>query len=203
MGTDIHCVFQKYQNENWIYIPSNYDERRDYLLFSTLANVRNWANIPPIDLPRGLPPAFQIDSDQNYQITSLELSQSIDDSIDDVRNTDSHIKIWLGDDSYSWLTGDELLGWYSAPQPRTLLFYVPYPVYKLWDKKDFPNHFYHGLSQLHHVFKEQQCDLATEKDYIEVVWHCDIRTQVAYFFEEVRRLTDLYGNIRVVFGFDH
>lgn len=77
MGCDIHvyCEAKGYSNDKWInvdhykknkyYDPNNDGEYefevvhifddRDYGLFSILADVRNYADIEPIDQPRGLP----------------------------------------------------------------------------------------------------------------------------------------------------
>lgn len=71
MGTDIHSVFQKYDqlSKKWIDVSHRYDEDRHYQLFSVLAGVRNGFGfggvvtgepVQPIAPDRGFPKDFVV-----------------------------------------------------------------------------------------------------------------------------------------------
>lgn len=57
MGCDIHAVFEKYVDGNWVQFGDD-DSMcigRNYFLFSILADVRNYSDIVPISKPKGFP----------------------------------------------------------------------------------------------------------------------------------------------------
>lgn len=96
MGCDIHLYTEakksngkwccsdyfKLNEESYIHIPIYHD--RNYALFATLADVRNYSDIEPIDSPRGLPE---------------NLSNTVKKELD----------LWTYDrHSYSWFTAKEL-----------------------------------------------------------------------------------------------
>lgn len=55
MGCDIHCYAEKKTRCGYKVVLKNAFDYRDYGLFGFLADVRNYSNIPPISIPRGLP----------------------------------------------------------------------------------------------------------------------------------------------------
>lgn len=55
MGMDIHGIFQKYENNQWIDILSKYDQHRDYLLFEILADPKKRNYFSAISPIKGLP----------------------------------------------------------------------------------------------------------------------------------------------------
>lgn len=124
MGTDIHGVFQRYDeaSKSWLDIESNYTQDRDYYLFSILAGVR-YDDVAPIAKPRGLPSDFERDWD--YHPVNDARYMDPDSRIDypyhkefyersDEFQGRRRLNMWMGDHSYSWLTGQEMLDWFKA-----------------------------------------------------------------------------------------
>jgi hypothetical protein len=81
MGCDIHTQAERRTEGRWEIIPGLHPfDWRSYGLFGFLANVRNYAAVPPISEPRGIPDDSPGGGDDGY----------------------------LGDHSFSWLSVDEL-----------------------------------------------------------------------------------------------
>jgi len=90
MGCDIYIVTEvRTQAGAWLLYPAAIPSYRDYLTFAVLANVRNRDGITPISEPKGLP------EDMSNGLASLLEGRDF----------------YLGDHSFSWLTGLELLGY--------------------------------------------------------------------------------------------
>lgn len=132
----------------WEDVPFEFEEERNYTLFSMLAGVHSTHAVTlAISPPRGIPDDFEIDEDFNHRTTvgCLRL---------DYRNGyfkaqwDDPYEVWLGNYAHSWLLGRELL------------------------------------------------------EYEKTVEAKDLNEQVVAFFNEVRRQCKLYGEVRIVFGFD-
>lgn len=86
MGCDIHARIEKKADGRWLDIPSaNAFDCRSYGIFGFLADVRNYSDVPPIAVPRGIPP----DASKDVKADS------------DGWDTDGH--------THSWLSMDELL----------------------------------------------------------------------------------------------
>ncbi len=191
MGTDIHGVFQRYDEskKRWENIDSTYDERRHYLLFAVLADVRNGVGfagietgeeVDPIDEPRGLPDDFEY---------------AFDDESDDAD---------LGDHSFSWLSGDEMLAWFeSVPTVVNHVGVLDRKAYLAWDKTSEPSDycgFVLGLGVV--TIDDGEQGLKPHWTHVRCTWRADLKNELAYFFEEVARLVTDHGRIRFVFGFD-
>ncbi|WP_372403143.1 hypothetical protein ACDW34_10955 [Acinetobacter piscicola] len=112
MATDIHGFFQKYENNQWVDITSQYDERRDYYLFSILANIRNFNDFNYIDLPRGLPKEVYLNEENLYRTHSISLWNSRIQN--ETSYPEGNYEIWLGDHSYSCLSDHEMIEWNSS-----------------------------------------------------------------------------------------
>lgn len=119
MGTDIHGVFQRYDQQAglWEDVPSEYEQQRHYQLFAVLADVRNGVGfagvttgeaVAPIAAPRGLPADFLCDTEYCHKATNVDTLSPLQRRY---RQPEDPLEVWLGDHSYSWLTGDELLTW--------------------------------------------------------------------------------------------
>lgn len=113
MGCDIHGVWQKWNGSAWEDIESLYEQDRHYKLFGVLSGVRG--DEAPIDEPRGLPNDFLI-------MEGLEDHPVTDISFKDPRRREWHdpddpLDVWMGDHSHSWLSGDELIGWWDGARP--------------------------------------------------------------------------------------
>lgn len=118
MGTDIHGVFQRFDGEHWVDIPSEYDQGRHYQLFAVLAGVRNGTGfagiqtgevVTPISEPRGLPDDFKVDGDI-HPIASLSVMTKWRQKY---HAADEPLEVWMGDHSHTWLTAAEMLEWYE------------------------------------------------------------------------------------------
>ncbi len=200
MGTDIHGFFQKYENNQWVDILDDYDQRRDYLLFEVLVNPRNHENITSIAPIRGLPDQFVVDEDNCYLTSNLDLWRSKE--IQEIWEADDYLKIYLGDHSFSWLSGDEMLEWYSTSKINTVDGLIAYKDYPDWDRVYDPKFDYSLYLSNSIVLSEEQYKLGKQGDYVRVYWQQDIREYLSYFFDEVARLKSEHGKIRFIFGFD-
>lgn len=214
MGTDIHGVFQRRNKETqqWEDIPHNYRMERHYQLFAALAGVRNGTGfagvktgeaMQPIADRRGYPEGFQVDED-THKVATLE-------HIDPRRREyfaagEDPLEVWMGDHSHSWLTGEEMLAWFAAAPVVVQTGIISRGEYAAWDKKNPPaNGWCGGIGGPSIVVIQ---DNAVEREqtpgwtHIRVEWESSLAHELAYFFDEVKRLADEFGEIRFVFGFD-
>ena len=97
MGTDIHTVLQVKKGKKWETIATDIYDGRNYALFSVLAGVRGQEE--PIAEPRGLPPGFVVDEDNDHRVT--DAGGFID-------------SYWMGYHSHSWLTLAEIVDYDSG-----------------------------------------------------------------------------------------
>ncbi|MDM1758029.1 MULTISPECIES: hypothetical protein [unclassified Acinetobacter] len=203
MGTDIHGFFQKYENNQWVDITSQYDERRDYYLFSALANQREHQKLVAnfIAEPRGLPEGIMLDEDYCYKTDSMALWLSKVDP--KFAETEEFLKFWMGDHSRSWLSDDEMLEWYSSPQLNIVDGLITTQEYPSWDRTSTPFFDYKFFTSGSTILTEEEFQFGKKGDYIRIYWQQDIREYLAYFFDEVIRLKKLHGKIRFIFGFDN
>ena len=200
MGCDIHGVWQKKVGDVWEDISSNYGQNRHYQLFAVLAGVRNGYGfagvrtgdaIDPISEPRGLPKDFDVD---------VEVHPIKDSSILTPwrRYYDpSDLSVWMGDHSHSWLTADEMLEWYDHAPAVVHEGVISRRDYEEWDGVSPPSDYCGGIPGRDVVmFPEKGWT------YVRVGWTASLATELAYFFDEVRRLREEHGEVRFVFGFD-
>lgn len=201
MGTDIHAVFQAKRNGKWVDIRSEYDERRHYMLFAWLADVRNgfgFAGVPthdpvrPISKPRGLPRGMTEDHETTDEVYASNWRSRFRDE-DDQKNV-----IWLGDHSWSWLTADEIL---AATVPAVLRTgIVEMELFKNWDGVSEPERSFGGISGPRVVVSTP--DTITKKtSHVRIEWMSSA-SDFDYFLDEIRRLKTEHGEVRMVFGFD-
>jgi hypothetical protein len=212
MGTDIHGVFQRFDatTQQWEDVPSEYTEERHYQLFAVLADVRNGYGfagiktgeaVEPIAAPRGLPKDFKMDDDF-HPIASLEHMSPLRR---EWHQNGEKFEVWMGDHSFSWLTGDEMLAW-AENSPKVLKTGVlARKDYEKWDEKSVPERYSGGVCGSNVI---QINDNALEKknnptwNYIRCHWESDLAEELEYFFDEIRELVQKHGTIRFVFGFD-
>lgn len=188
MGTDIHAVFQKQLPDGrWEDVESEYSEGRHYQLFAVLAGVRNGTGfaglvtgdpVTPISEPRGLPEDFEIDDDH-------------------------HFDKWMGEHSFSWLLGSEILAWAENAPAVVQRGIVDRRTYEAWDKVSVPQS-YCGVILGRGLVIVDPHEVESTPDYTHVYseWKSELSDELGYFVDEVRRLVDLHGEIRMVFGFD-
>jgi hypothetical protein len=210
MGTDIHAVFQKQVDGGaWVDIPTDYQGERDYQLFAVLADVRNGygfagivtgGRVEPIALPRGLPDMFVLTTDGEHPVDSLELMGRYAKYHDD----GEPFSIWMGDHSFSWLYGREMLEWFKGAPTVEHTGIVDRATFEVWDGKSCPREWC-GDIEGPNVFKvNDEAGAARNPNWTHrrISWPADLRLRLAYFFDEVARLVAIHGEIRMVFGFD-
>lgn len=203
MGTDIHGVFQARTGGKWKDVPTELDLERHYLLFAWLADVRNgfgFAGIPthtavePLSAPRGLPEDFFCVDDMHPVSGPEVLSPwrrkywAADDKA-----------VWMGDHSHSWLSADEIL---SAEPPKVLRTgVVTREQFEAWDGKSAPKEWSGGVAGRGILVSEPD-EVTSATTHVQIEWFDDTRESFAYFLMEIRRLKELHGEVRFVFGFD-
>ncbi len=175
MGCDIHAVFQAKRDGRWQDVESMYEEGRDYELFAWLAGVRDRFGIGPISDPRGLPADF------------------------DIRD-ETHNDKWLGDHSHSWLTAAEIL---SAPLPNTVprSGVVERKFLQTWNGVSRPPSYCQGIAGPNVVVAQSVGEITPETTHVRVEWPMPL-DEMSYFLDEIKRLRDKHGEVRMVFGFD-
>lgn len=208
MGTDIHGVFQAFDNGQWRDVESSYGQDRHYQLFAVLAGVRNgygFAGVPtgepvtPIAQPRGLPVDFPMHGD-SHPIAELA---HMDPSRRKWHHDGDALEVWMGDHSHSWLTGEEMLAW--RPPTVTKVGILSREEYGAWTKQGAPREYCGGVSGGGvKVINDNAVEMSETPTWthVRVHWECSLTEELAYFFDEVRRLVAEHGKIRFVFGFD-
>jgi len=205
MGTDIHGIFQRHDGEKFVDVESRYQGDRHYQLFAVLAGVRNGRGfagfstgqaIQPIADPRGLPTDFLFDGDCHSTHNGKCLGPYWEEG--------EPLELWMGDHSYSWLTSQEMLEWYAKAPVVLKLGVITRSYYEMWDRLTTPA-FYCAMTAGPGVLVVEESEVHTTIKpwtHVRVSWKQDLKEELAYFFEEVQRLHDLYGNVRFIFGFD-
>jgi hypothetical protein len=215
MGTDIHGVFQRHdaQTGTWHDVPSEYEQNRHYQLFAVLAGVRNgygFAGVrtgeptEPIAQPRGYPPDFQV-ADDTHTLPSMECHTLWRREYNAKHPSPDALYLWMGEHSHSWLTGEEMLAW-AEQAPRVVKTGVMHRTeYEKWDHKSEPENYSGGVMGRDVVLVPDNAVVMAKTphwNYVQVEWEQGLREELAYFFDEVTRLTAEHGRIRFVFGFD-
>jgi hypothetical protein len=212
MGTDVHSVFQKRTENGWQDVESQYDERRHYALFAWIGNVRNGhgfagiqthTRIEPLSDRRGFPADFETIDEDDHPITAnairgrrAEWYKDEDSNVAD----DSHLRMWMGDHSHSWLSGTEIL---AATPPRVLRTgVISIEQFRAWDGESSPASWSGGIGGPGVVMAESPSDVTGETTHVRIEWFDETRGSFAYFIDEVQRLTNEHGEVRFVFGFD-
>lgn len=223
MGTDIHGIFQAKRDGRWQDVQSTFNEDRHYFLFAWLADVRNgygFAGIKtheplvPLSEPKGYPEDFEVDDCNQHKIAENALrgerAKWYED--EDANPGDpSYLMLWMGDHSHSWLSSDEIL---NAPDQGTRkVGVIALDVYKTWTggspgswcgdvsgpdivTVDLSEETWAGL----HPDVEQP---EGKEVYVRISWKVDsVREACSEFISEVKRLVELHGEVRYVFGFD-
>lgn len=193
MGCDIHGVWQKFEDNKWIDIPSNYEQNRHYQLFAILAGVRNNYDVTPISKPKGLPEDFLMDDDAH----PIESSDIMDTRRQEYFKDDK--EIWMGGHSFSYLTGEEILKWDPIKVVQSGI--INKEQFMVWDGKSRPSSYARRVygPNIKVVYIPDDSNWT----HIWVKWESNMKEELDYFLDEVKRLVDLHGNIRFVFGFDN
>lgn len=213
MGTDIHGIFQKRTEEGWEDVETEYDERRHYALFAWLGNVRNGRGfagvlthnrIDPLSSDRGFPEGFAVRGDYNsdhpISRNSLRGRRAKTYASEDADpSSECHLLMWMGDHSYSWLSCDEIL---NTTPPRIIRTgIVSIWQFREWDGESSPEEWCGGVGGDSVTLASSPSEVTEKTTHVRIEWLDDC-AEFAYFINEVRRLRDLHGEVRFVFGFD-
>lgn len=212
MGTDIHGVFQRHDKVTgkWHDVPSEFQQNRHYQLFAVLAGVRNGYGfagivtgdaVTPIDEPRGLPDDFNMDDD-SHPIASVEIMYK--DKREHHQAGDK-LEIWMGDHSYSWISGEEMLAWAKNAPVVSKVGILDRATYDAWSMVSSPDRYcgdVYGSNVVLVNDSDDEKEKAPNWTHIRCTWKSDLRDELAYFFDEVSRLATEHGEVRFVFGFD-
>jgi len=204
MGCDIHGIFQAKTVRGWHDIKSDYKENRHYLLFGWLGNVRNGhgvagsklnSGVTPLSDRRGFPEGFDVDGEEHV-VATIDFMTEWD--IAEYKDGDPML-LWMGDHSYSWVTGNEVL---KSKLPKMIGYgVVSIENYKKWDGTTKPSDYSLGVIGM--GIQTDDPDFISEKTtHVNVQWEFDPNESIKYFTDEVRKLTDKYKEVRYVFGFD-
>lgn len=207
MGTDIHGVFQAKNNGRWSDVPCKVDIGRHYLLFAWLGNVRNgfgFAGVPThtaiksLSDCRGFPPGFCC-VNETHPTTNAQVRITQWGRDRKYEQANEPINIWMGDHSWSWVTGNEVL---AAEMPKILRTgVVERAFFDTWDGKSAPESWCGGISG-----RDTKVNIPSEvtaaTTHVQIEWFEDTAETLAYFRDEVKRLCDEHGEVRFVFGFD-
>lgn len=212
MGTDVHSVFQKKTAAGWEDVESQYSEDRHYALFAWIGNVRNgfgFAGVPthnaiqPLSDNRGFPEDFNVIDGEDHPIASNSIRGSRAEwykEEDSDPASEERLRMWMGDHSHSWLNADEIL---LAQPPRILRTgIIDVDQFRKWDGSSSPGSWSGGISGASIVTAESPSDVTDNTTHVRIEWFDDTKESFAYFIDEVRRLKELHGEVRFVFGFD-
>lgn len=242
MGTDIHYVFQKKTQdsegkESWEtlnldygfhfydgdYEDGEYYIGRHYLLFAVLAGVRNgygfagtYRHEPliPIAEGRGLPDGITsdwFDNDVSYGVYGygyVTEDKPKSESLD------------LGDHSFNWLLGSEILDWFKEEHCITQVGILGKEEYFKWTNNGYgePNSYCNAAFGSDIVlFDETNSEESPFKlpfklahtferyanvTHVRVSWKQSINESLSKFKGMVQKVVDEHGEIRMVMGFD-
>lgn len=206
MGCDIHAVFQAKRGGAWVDVPSSFEENRHYMLFAWLANVRNGYGFAgvlthdpllPISDPRGLPSDFEVGGEygEDHPTTEEVIAMSWRS---DWREPNEAAYIWMGDHSHSWLTADEIL---DSKVPRVLRAgVIPIEAFMEWDGESEPSEWC-GSTSGPSVVVSNPGEITPKTTHVQIHWDSS-PDEFDYFIDELKRLKNEYGEVRMVFGFD-
>jgi len=206
MGTDIHVAMQAKKNGEWETIPHQYNEDRHYFLFAWLADVRNGYGfagvrthnpIVPISQPRGLPEDLNLDDGDSLSIADVSMMGRRGEWLEPGEAP----SIWMGDHSHSWLTADEIL---AAPKPGKTwrVGIVSRELFDKWDGHSEPESACGMIGGPGVKIAPSPIDVDEDSTHVRIYWVTDEGASVQYFVDEIQRLKDLHGEVRMVFGFD-
>ena len=208
MGTDVHAVFQKKVaakdgTTNWECVQTKWEQNRHYQLFAVLAGVRNGFGfagvitgeaVTPISEPRGIPVDSGIGGDGCIATPWED------------RWGDAYV--WLGTHSHSWLTSTEMLAHYRTLPTVIKTGVITREEFLSWDGSTPPETYYGSVSGPGVVTIPQnrarfiESNLGEDYTHVQIKWSQGLKEELQYFFDEIQRLHDLHGEVRMVFGFD-
>lgn len=206
MGTDVHSVFQvKNEQGEWEDIVNPWDESRHYFLFAILADVRNGFGFGGVA--------------RHVPLESITSGRGFPDDFR-IHRRKHHNDEWMGDHSYTWVFGSELMNWYNGDiinvSHTGILSKEAFDKWNGDEPKAYSSAVWGGNTKIAddvnsyvRVFGTNLKDneviqpLTPDCTHVRVFWNNSAQSQVAYFFDGIiKPLMDEYGEIRLVMGFD-
>lgn len=197
MGTDIHFFAQAKQGGEWVDVACEYEEDRHYLLFAILSGVRNGfgfagvkthSPVVPIAPKRGLPEDF---------IVNDEMHKMPDDWHDKWLDEGEKEK-WVGDHSHTWMNAEEVIDHKWPVIARTGLVDIDH--YNEINGGE-PEGWCGGVSGPNVKVVDESED-KTGATHVRMTWAEDTALSCKYFIDEIKRLKEEFGEVRLVMGFD-
>lgn len=206
MGTDVHGIWQAKKDGKWVDVESRWDQERHYFLFSWLADVRNgfgfagvktYQPITPISGPRGYPEDFIIEDDAHPTSLDAYCERRREWMDEEEKKNPSY---WMGDHSHSWLMADEIL-MSTRPDRTWRTGVVEREWFDGWDGNMPPKNWSGDITGQNVRVAESPVDVKPDSTHVRIYWK-QSEDVLSYFVDEVKRLKELYGEVRLVFGFD-
>lgn len=188
--------------------------------------------VKPISSPRGLPKDFAYECyehplpmeclppsrrrwwEQDKPLEVKSMSPDVMEMLSGTRWDDEAITLhqcamWMGDHSFSWLMGSEMMNWYETAPIVIKIGCISRSMYESWDKVSRPHEYWGGAWGKDVVLITEaevgKLDPSHPKYHwteVRVTWEQSLKDELAYFFREVQVMMSMYGEIRFVFGFD-
>lgn len=221
MGTDIHAVFQVKKDGEWVDIPSEFQEHRNYGLFGWLADVRNGRGfagvllgqpVVPLQKARGLPCDFTMRAHPNekdygggneyHRVPREVFDASWRAKYAD--GTDEDLFVWMGYHDHGWLSFDEILAAPASKAWKTGV--IDIASFNEWDGQSPPPNGWSGSIGGRNVrVAENPCLVSEDTTHVQVFWVQD--DLFGDFVTEIARLKAAGISMgatdgRMVFGFD-
>lgn len=186
MGTYIDCLWQhKTVAGVWENTDEQVDVQQSYALFQLLGSSRGnmtdpetGKRVPPIiEKYRGAPPDTLIKDDCGGF------------------GYDNAVTVggkFFYDGVASYILGSEILEWMKSPPHYIDSNWIPEQIYNAWDKVSVPPD-YSEMSEK---------ELTTSKR-IRAEWVAPCTNRYPHFFEEVVKLMNKYGEVRLIYGWDY
>ena len=204
MGCDVHGIWQTKKDGKWVDVESKWEQDRHYFLFSWLAGVRNgygFAGVPtytpvkPLSEPRGYPDDFDQSGDEHPVQDKAVLGRRAE-----YIEEGEPPSMFMGDHSHSWLSADEILAT-TPPDKVWRTGVVPIAFFAEWDGHTPPAEWSGGIMGQDIRVADSPTEVKEDTTHVRIWWIAPGDT-LTYFVDEVKRLKELHGEVRLVFGFD-
>jgi len=180
MGTDIHLAAEVYKEGRWHLVETELPDYRNYTAFAILADVRNGYGFAGFDTGE---PVIPISEPRDFPKDLSEELQALLDHVDGK-------SIYLGDDSFSWVTLQELLA-YDMNQPRICRGMVSPDEAERCHQTGEPPRSYVGWH--------------ADPQWVKISWEEPLRDAAPLITDLIEALRPLGkpDQVRLIFGFDN
>ncbi len=191
------------------------------------AGVPTGERVKPISSPRGLPKDFAYEFyehplpmeclpphrrrwwEQDHPLEVRSMAPDVITMLSGYRYDDEPITLhecamWMGDHSFSWLMGSEMVNWYAEAPTVVKIGVISKRQFETWDKVTPPQWYCGDVwgGEALTISEAEVGKVDVPWTDVRVTWEQDLKKELAYFFKEVQSMMAMYGEIRFVFGFD-